>query len=45
MDDRTKAEALRIAERWLIKNGYRFNPDHVGTKAKEILEALNGKAE
>lgn len=35
-----QAEALRIAERWLIKQGWKFTPAEVGTRAKEILAAL-----
>ena len=38
--DRTQAEALRIAERWLLKQGWKFTPTDVGTRAKELLVAL-----
>ena len=38
--DETAAEALRVAERWLIKQGWKFSPDDVGKRAAEILKAL-----
>jgi len=40
MDDKTKAEALRIAERWLISKGSKFTPSDVGRVATEILNAM-----
>lgn len=39
----SQAEALRIAERWLIKQGWKFTPADVGTRASEILSALISK--
>lgn len=38
--DETHAEALRIAERHLIKMGWKFTPAQVATTAKEIISAL-----
>lgn len=38
--DEAAAEALRVAERWLIKQGWKFTPADVGTRAAEILKAL-----
>ncbi len=35
-----KAEALRIAERWLLKQGWKFTPAEVGRLAKDILDAM-----
>ena len=40
MSDRSQAEAMRIAERWLLKQGWRFTPADVGVRAKEILDAM-----
>lgn len=42
-NDKAQAEALRIAEAWLIRQGWKFTPKDVGYRAREILEALNGK--
>lgn len=39
-DGRVQAEALRVAERWLLKQGWGFTPADVGKRAREILEAL-----
>ncbi len=39
--DRTQAEALRIAEDWLKKMGWRFTPADVGARAKEIIAAMS----
>lgn len=33
-------EAIRAAERWLIKQGWKYTPDDVGKRAKEILQAM-----
>ena len=41
--DRTQAEALRIAEKWLLKQGWKFTPADVGKRAKEVLAALDAK--
>lgn len=41
-EDEADAEALRVAERWLIKQGWKFTPADVGKRAAEILEALRG---
>lgn len=35
-------EAIRAAERWLIKQGWKYTPADVGKRAKEILEAIYG---
>lgn len=35
-----KAEALRVAERWLVKHGWRFTPADVGKRAREVLDAM-----
>lgn len=40
MGDETAAEALRIAERHLIKQGWKFTPDDVAKLAAEILNTL-----
>jgi hypothetical protein len=46
MGDETTAEALRIAERHLVKQGWKFTPKDVAQLAAEILatlkEATNG---
>jgi hypothetical protein len=41
MGDETTAEALRIAERWLIKQGWKFTPEDVAARAKKMLDALS----
>jgi hypothetical protein len=33
-------EAIRAAERWLVKQGWRYTPADVGARAKQILEAM-----
>jgi len=33
-------EAIRAAERWLIKQGWRYTPADIGKRAKEILEMM-----
>lgn len=38
--DRTTAEALRIAEAMLVREGWRFGSAEVGKRAKEIIEAM-----
>lgn len=38
--DKAQAEALRIAEDWLKKQGWGFKPADVGTRAREILDAM-----
>lgn len=38
--DKAQAEALRIAEDWLKKQGWKFSPSDVGTRAREILVAM-----
>jgi uncharacterized protein (DUF169 family) len=40
MNDKTKAEALRIAEAYLIRMGWRFEPEVIGRKAAEIINSL-----
>ncbi len=41
--DRTMAEALRIAESWLIRQGWRFSPADVAKHANDILRTLDPK--
>lgn len=38
--DETHAEALRIAERHLMKMGWKFTPAQVAKTAREIIDAL-----
>lgn len=38
--DAAQAEALRIAEDWLKKQGWKFTPADIGKRAREILSAL-----
>lgn len=38
--DKAQSEALRIAEDWLKKQGWKFTPADVGTRAREILNAM-----
>ena len=33
-------EAIRSAERWLVKQGWKYTPADVGARAKQILEAM-----
>lgn len=40
MGDNTTAEALRIAERHLLKQGWKFTPKDVANLANEILSTL-----
>ena len=42
-DDRTKAEALRIAYEDLKRFGYKYGANDIGFYARKIMEALNGK--
>jgi hypothetical protein len=39
-EDRTQAEALRIAEAHLKSKGWKFSPSDVGTTAAEIVTAM-----
>lgn len=39
--DETHAEALRIAERHLLKQGWKFTPVDVANTAREIIETLS----
>lgn len=41
--DRTQAEALRIAEAYFIRMGWKFSAAKVGETARVILEALERK--
>jgi len=43
MGDNTTAEALRIAERHLIKQGWKFTPKDVANLANEILKTLDAR--
>lgn len=38
--DETHAEALRIAERHLLKQGWKFTPVDVANTARGLIEAL-----
>lgn len=38
--DETYAEALRIAERHLVKQGWKFTPAQVAETAREIISTL-----
>lgn len=38
--DHAQAEALRIAEDHLKRMGWKFTPADVGTKAREVLDAM-----
>lgn len=40
MDGSAKAEALRLAERWLISKGWNFTPSDIGRVAADILKAM-----
>lgn len=37
-------EAIRAAERWLIKQGWKYTPEDVGKRAREILQAMYAEA-
>jgi hypothetical protein len=41
LGDRSYAEALRIAEAHLIRQGWKFGPADVGRVAREILNGLS----
>ncbi|WP_162911338.1 hypothetical protein [Shinella zoogloeoides] len=41
--DETHAEALRIAERHLVKMGWKFTPVQVAETAKQIIASLTVK--
>lgn len=41
--DETHAEALRIAERHLIKMGWKFTPVQVAETARQMIDALTLK--
>lgn len=43
--DETHAEALRIAERHLIKMGWKFTPAKVGETAREVIVALTSSGD
>jgi hypothetical protein len=38
--DETHAEALRIAERYHLKQGWKFSPEQVAKTAQDIITAL-----
>lgn len=40
--DSAMAEALRIAERYYIKMGWRYSAQDVGSYARRIMEGLTG---
>lgn len=42
--DMAQAEALRIADDWLKRQGWRFGPSDVGKKASEILASMVSSA-
>lgn len=39
--DEAQAMAMRIAEDWLKRQGWKFTPADVGKKAREILDAMS----
>lgn len=43
--DETHAEALRIAERHLIKMGWKFTPVQVAETARQMIDALTLKGQ
>jgi len=43
--DETHAEALRIAERHLVKMGWKFTPAKVGETAREVIAALTASGD
>lgn len=43
-DRGAQAEALRIAEDWLKRQGWKFTPSDVGKRAREILDAMEAPA-
>lgn len=43
LGDETHAEALRISERYLIKQGWKFTPEQVAENARQMVEALKPK--
>ena len=45
MNDQTKAAAILAAQKWLDDKNCNYNPTHIGTRAKEILDALEGTQE
>ncbi|PTX49090.1 hypothetical protein IQ03_02435 [Gemmobacter caeni] len=45
MGNEHKAVALKIAERMLIKTGWKFSTADVGLWAKQILDAMDVKME
>lgn len=40
--DKAQAEALRIADEWLRRQGWKFTPQDIGETDREIIEALAG---
>lgn len=38
--DKTQAEALRIADEWLKRQGWKLTPKDIGKTAREIISSL-----
>ena len=43
MNDRTTAEALRLAKAHLEKMGWRYTPEDIGKTARQIINAVAAK--
>ena len=40
MADRAEAEALRLAQAYLEKMGWKYTPEKIGETARQILDAM-----